>query len=98
MSKNYLHLPLHSFKRVGEGLSHDCCKAAIEEVLEGSEAKRRLPPQFIHVHMNNITANREGESTCENTQLKGEIVVLAGSKQDSCNIYKSFSLLQNTQF
>lgn len=73
MSKIYLHLSLHSFKRVGEGLSHSCCKAAIEEVLEGSEAKRRLLPQFTHVHMNNITANREGESTCQGTQLKQKL-------------------------
>lgn len=58
-------------------MSHSCCKAAIEEVLEGSEAKRRLPPHFIYVHVNNTTANGEGESTCPNT-VKGEIVVLAG--------------------
>lgn len=88
MSKNYLHLPLHSFKRVGEGLSHSCCKAAIEEVLEGSEAKRRLPPQFIYVHMNNITANREGESTCQNTQLKEKLWFWqAVNNTNSCNIH-----------
>lgn len=60
MPYRYLHLPLHSFKRVGEGLSHSCCKAAINEVLERREAKRRLLPDFIHVHVNNTTANRKG--------------------------------------
>lgn len=80
MSKSYLHLPFDSFKRVGQGLSHSCCKAAIEEVLEGSEVLRRLPPQFIYVYMNNITAKREGESTCQKTQLK-EKLVLVGCKQ-----------------
>lgn len=38
MTTNYLHLPLHRFKRVGEVLSHSSCKAAVNEVLEGSEA------------------------------------------------------------
>ncbi|KAG7225787.1 hypothetical protein INR49_014438 [Caranx melampygus] len=35
------------FKRVREGLRHSCCQTATNEVLEGSEAKRRLLPELV---------------------------------------------------
>lgn len=100
MTTNYLHLPLHCFKRVGEVLSHSCSKAAVNEVLEGREAKRRLLPQFIHVHVNNITANRKGESTCQNTQFKGKMWVWksVNKRKNYSNIYTSVSLLKISAF
>lgn len=60
----YLHLPFYSFKRVGEGLGDSGCETAINEVLQGSEAKRRLLPEFVQVHVNCIASNREGKRTC----------------------------------
>lgn len=100
MTTNYLHLPLHRFKRVGEVLSHSCCKAAVNEVLEGSEAKRRLLPEFIHVHVNNVTANRKGESACQNTQLKEKMWVWksVNNRKNDSHIHTSVSLLKISAF
>lgn len=61
---NYLHLPLYSFKRVGEGLGHSCCQTTINEILERSETKRRLLPELVQVHVNGIAPDRKGKSTC----------------------------------
>lgn len=60
---NYLHLPLYSFKRIGQGLSHSCCQAAINKALEWSEAKRGLLPELVQVHVDHTETHREGEST-----------------------------------
>lgn len=73
-------------------MSHSCCEAAIDEVLEGSEAKRILLPEFIDVHMNNTTADRKGERTCQETQLKETLWVWQAvnrRNKKGCNIYTS---------
>lgn len=59
----HLHLSFYCFKRVGKGLSHSCCKTAINEVLEGSEAKRRLLPELTQVHVDCIARNRKWKCT-----------------------------------
>lgn len=65
---NYLQLPLNSFKRVGQCLGHSCCQTAIDKVLEWSEAKRRLLPELVQVHVDHIATNRKRKGTCQRKQ------------------------------
>lgn len=62
---NYLHLPLNSFKGIGQCLGHSCCQTAINKVLERSEAKRWLLPELVQVHVDHIATDRKRDSTCQ---------------------------------
>lgn len=74
---NYLHLPLNSFKRIGQCLGHSCCQTAINEVLKGREARRWLLPELAQVHVYHIATNRKREGTC---QMKPTIRVKSTTK------------------
>lgn len=60
----HLHFPFNGFKGVWERLSHSRCNAAVNEVLQRSEAKRRLLPQLVQIHVNRIASDWKGNRTC----------------------------------